>query len=264
MVLRGETVSSILAIASIVLILIEYFVPLSFDQLVTIMALDGLIVLYLGVDLVRRARASGNLANYVRRRWYEVVALVPMCALYLLETQTIVGAVLRGFRLTRLLRLLLVTARTRKTLIHFLEVVSVSRLIYLLLVSAIVVFTGTISAYLLEVGVEGSKIRDIGDAFWWALATVTTVGYGDVVPVTVAGRVVGSVLMVTGIAILGVFISSLGSALLLERAAQKSSSDELKEILKKKIDMLENLSEEELNQLVGLIKVLHGTSPRRR
>jgi voltage-gated potassium channel len=54
------------------------------------------------------------------------------------------------------------------------------------------------------------KVKGFGDAFRWSLATVTTVVYGDVVPVSSLGRAVGAVLMVSGIAILRVFISSLG------------------------------------------------------
>ncbi|MDJ0273471.1 MAG: potassium channel family protein [Aigarchaeota archaeon] len=264
MVSWSETVSSVLAVASIVLILVENFVSLSFDQVVALMAADGLIVLYLAFDLVRQARASGNVSGYLMKRWYEVVALTPMFVLYLLETQTIFGAVLRGMRLTRLLRVVLLTARARKSLTHLLEVVRVSRLGYLLLASAFVVLAGTFSAYLLEAGVEGARIHDFGDAFWWALATVTTVGYGDVVPVTVAGRIVGSILMVTGIAILGVFISSLGSAIIGEKLATHPESDELKELMKKKIDALESLSEEEVSQLVELINFYHGLSKREK
>jgi voltage-gated potassium channel len=97
-----------------------------------------------------------------------------------------------------------------------------------------VVAVGTFSAYILESDIPDSRIRDLGDAFWWALATVTTVGYGDVVPVTALGRAVGAVLMVSGIAILSVFISSLGAFLIKTAATPKTLTDEVKETIKKK------------------------------
>ncbi|MDT7876971.1 MAG: potassium channel family protein [Candidatus Caldarchaeales archaeon] len=56
---------------------------------------------------------------------------------------------------------------------------------------------GTFSAYVLESDNADSRIRDLGDAYWLALATITTIGYGDVAPVTALGRAVGAFLIKT-------------------------------------------------------------------
>jgi voltage-gated potassium channel len=50
--------------------------------------------------------------------------------------------------------------------------------------------------------VEPETFDSIGLSYWWAITTLTTVGYGDVVPVTTAGRTVGAVLMLTGLALI--------------------------------------------------------------
>jgi voltage-gated potassium channel len=50
--------------------------------------------------------------------------------------------------------------------------------------------------------VEPETFDSIGLSYWWAITTLTTVGYGDVVPVTTAGRIVGAVLMLTGLALI--------------------------------------------------------------
>jgi voltage-gated potassium channel len=50
--------------------------------------------------------------------------------------------------------------------------------------------------------VEPETFDTIGLSYWWAITTLTTVGYGDVVPVTTAGRIVGAVLMLTGLALI--------------------------------------------------------------
>jgi voltage-gated potassium channel len=50
--------------------------------------------------------------------------------------------------------------------------------------------------------VEPETFKSIGLSYWWAITTLTTVGYGDVVPVTTPGRIVGSVLMLTGLALI--------------------------------------------------------------
>jgi voltage-gated potassium channel len=56
-----------------------------------------------------------------------------------------------------------------------------------------------------------SGFATFGDALWWGIVTLTTVGYGDIVPHTTAGRVSGVIIMITGIAVLGVLAGSLSS-----------------------------------------------------
>lgn len=72
--------------------------------------------------------------------------------------------------------------------------------------------------------VDPSNIHSIGDGLWWAIQTVTTVGYGDVVPETAAGRLVGVVMMVTGIAFMTVTTAAVTN-LFIEAARKRRQSD---------------------------------------
>jgi voltage-gated potassium channel len=75
--------------------------------------------------------------------------------------------------------------------------------------------------------VEPETFTSIGLAYWWAITTLTTVGYGDVVPVTSAGRVVGAVLMLTGLALIPTTTSVVVSLLLGKLSqAQRDEQDE--------------------------------------
>src|SRR5262245_49073684 len=56
-----------------------------------------------------------------------------------------------------------------------------------------------------------ASIRSYGDALWWAISTITTVGYGDLYPTTLEGRLVAAALMIAGIALLGVITASIAS-----------------------------------------------------
>jgi len=58
---------------------------------------------------------------------------------------------------------------------------------------------------------QNANIRSIGDAFWWAIVTTTTVGYGDVSPVTSEGRLIAVALMLVGIGFIGVFTATITS-----------------------------------------------------
>jgi voltage-gated potassium channel len=60
--------------------------------------------------------------------------------------------------------------------------------------------------------VSGSNIKDVGDGWWWAITTMATVGYGDTFPVSTQGRLVGTALMIMGIALLGTITASIAAS----------------------------------------------------
>jgi voltage-gated potassium channel len=64
-----------------------------------------------------------------------------------------------------------------------------------------------------------------GDALWWAVQTVTTVGYGDVVPEHVAGRLIGGALMLQGIALLTVITASVTATLIEQARRRRTETD---------------------------------------
>jgi voltage-gated potassium channel len=78
------------------------------------------------------------------------------------------------------------------------------------LVAAGVVIIGSLVAYYAEHPVN-PEFATVGDALWWGIVTLTTVGYGDIVPVTATGRWAAVTIMITGIAVLGVLAGSLAS-----------------------------------------------------
>lgn len=65
-----------------------------------------------------------------------------------------------------------------------------------------------------ERNVPGSHIKSAGDALWWGLITVTTIGYGDVYPITAEGRLVAAVLIIFGIAMISTLTASFAAWLL--------------------------------------------------
>lgn len=82
----------------------------------------------------------------------------------------------------------------------------------------LVVFVASVAVLDAERGGDGA-IQTFGDAVWWAMTTISTVGYGDAFPITTTGRAIAVGLMLAGIALLGVVTASLASWLL-ERVAE--------------------------------------------
>ncbi|ALO07119.1 Potassium voltage-gated channel subfamily KQT possible potassium channel, VIC family [Streptomyces venezuelae] len=75
-------------------------------------------------------------------------------------------------------------------------------------------FAGALAVYQHERGASGATIRTFGDALWWAAETLTTVGYGDVTPVTTIGRFIAVGMMACGVALIGAVTGSFSSWLI--------------------------------------------------
>ncbi|MAY95397.1 MAG: ion transporter [Nocardioides sp.] len=95
--------------------------------------------------------------------------------------------------------------------------------------SGIVAYVAALAALQAERYAEGASITSFGDAMWWALTTMTTVGYGDTYPVTTSGRVVGALLMIAGVALLGVVTATLASWLVERVTDADDAEDERRE-----------------------------------
>jgi voltage-gated potassium channel len=89
----------------------------------------------------------------------------------------------------------------------------------------LLIYTGSLAVYDKEKGLPGSTITTFGKALWWSITTVTTVGYGDVYPVTDTGRVIAVLLMIGGIGLVGVVTAALASWII-ERVAEEETAIE--------------------------------------
>lgn len=123
------------------------------------------------------------------------------------------AADLRLLRLFRLLRFFKL-AKYSPGLNSLAEAVRSERraLLASLVVMLSVMIAGASLIYLLEHRVQPDKFGSIPDSMWWAVATLTTVGYGDVVPVTPAGKVLGGILMMFGLAMFALPVGIIATA----------------------------------------------------
>ncbi len=126
------------------------------------------------------------------------------------------------------------------------------------MIFALVIGGSGVAIYLIESPHEDAQITTLLDAFWWVSATVTTVGYGDVVPVTEIGRMMGIGLMFVGISIIGAIISSFGAFLVGSRLKKyESVASSTKSLIIRKIHEIENLEKHEVELLISMVKDLH-------
>lgn len=119
--------------------------------------------------------------------------------------------VMRSARMLRLLRLARIGVFLVRGLDALRDVLTRHKLHYTLLVAIVV--TGVIAVIVteLERNAPDGTIDSLADGLWWAITTVTTVGYGDAVPTTSAGRAFAVILMLVGVGLFGLFAGSLAS-----------------------------------------------------
>jgi len=131
-----------------------------------------------------------------RRRWF---------VWNLHELRIVVLPFFRPLRLLRLVTLLSVLQRTVG------ETLRGRVATYVAGSAAMLVLIGALAVLDVEQNAPDAKILTFGDAAWWAITTITTVGYGDLYPVTPIGRIVAAALMMSGIAVLGIVTASIAS-----------------------------------------------------
>ncbi|MEW6745267.1 MAG: potassium channel family protein [Planctomycetota bacterium] len=130
--------------------------------------------------------------------------------------------VMRSLRLFRLLRLAKL-ARYMKTLQLIGRVVCAKReeLLLTLSVLALLLLLASSLIYFAEHGAQSEAFSSIPASMWWAVTTITTVGYGDLIPVTVPGRLLAAIIAILGIGMFALPTSILGAGFLEELQKKK-------------------------------------------
>jgi len=165
------------------------------------------------VEQVRHREHYGR-TGFGRFDLFVVIATAP----WFLLPGAQAGAFVVVLRLARLARLVMATRGARRLF---------ARLGGVAVVAVGVVLVGSLIAYHAE-HPTNPEFATVGDALWWGIVTLTTVGYGDIVPQTTTGRWAAVLIMITGIAVLGTLAGSLASFFRPEdgEAATESSTGE--------------------------------------
>ena len=249
-----EVIMAVLAFVVLLLLVAEYIIELSPQQLHLIAQLDLIVLLVFALDYIFRVRAAKNKVSYIKGHLIDLVAILPFDSFLrvfrfpvLVEAQTIS----RIFKLSRFAR---IAAFTKKIFSRATKLLKTNGLHYMMAVTGSIIFLGAFG--ILHFEKPYGNIATFGDALWWSLVTTSTVGYGDMAPVTAGGRILAGVLMLTGIGFLGLMTGSVATYFLRNNTASTSKltvADEEIEYVKHKLDDLNNLSKDDILTLNSVI-----------
>lgn len=123
-----------------------------------------------------------------------------------------------------------------------------NKTIALFIASGLVILVGTIVMYNIESQVPNSKIKTLLDALWWCVSAVTTVGYGDIVPVSVIGRTVAIFYMFFGISMIAILLSVITTTFYKKRFEKEEREKREHELNYLKNELMQRLSDIEEKQ----------------
>jgi len=152
-----------ITLASVIVILYQYLEQPKGTTLNVIYIFDLIVVAILTIDFFFRVRESKEGLKFIFKHGYEIPAMIPLVVFGFIESQSVFNVALRSLRLIRLFRLIHLVSRTS----YILDRTS-NRLIYTAVFSTMAVSSGAVGMYIVEHNIEGTKITNLGDAFWWA------------------------------------------------------------------------------------------------
>ncbi|MCC7354427.1 MAG: two pore domain potassium channel family protein [Anaerolineae bacterium] len=183
--------------------------------------------------------------TFLRSAWLEILIIV-LTPPFLSVPETVEGVRLlrlgrlsRLTRLSRLLPLLRIALLTSLATRFLKRALSPTAFPYVALVVAMVAVVGGAGFFMLEQ--ESGSVHTLGDGLWWAVVTMFTVGYGDIVPRTAAGRIVGVLVMVIGISFISLLTANIAATFFRAQQAQARETmvDKVDELTRKVDELME-------------------------
>lgn len=241
-----ELFMAILAIIAVVLAIIDIIDVTTISTHIFFYYTDAAILAIFWVDYIYNFIKAPEKKTFVKNNIFDLIAIIPFSSLFrIFRIGRIfrIARVTRFLKIARLLKFSFFFKRIEKTFEEFFKTNSFG---YMILITVFILFLSSLSIYIFE---DGSSIETYGDALWFSIVTMTTVGYGDIYPVTIAGRIVASLLMVFGIGLIG-FVTSTMAQFIINRKKLNTNQTkdpsqvlDLTELSKEDFNLVKNFSE---------------------
>ena len=215
-----------LTVFSMAMVGAYYLLPLTGATKQALLWIDIPISLIFLADAFRSLRRASDKRAYLKWGWLDFLGSIPLVLPLRIAR---LARLARAWRTLRLRRLSQVGEDLDWNRAESAALITV-------FLAIVVLTTATVAVLEFESEVPQANIRSAGDAFWWAIVTLATVGYGDYYPVTPLGRIAAVALMTMGVGILGVLASYLAN-LFLPTTLDEDEDPDLAEI-KAELDAL--------------------------
>lgn len=236
-----------LMIIDIILLSLSIFVSLPSNISHTILGFDFIVCIFLLIDWVNDLYNSQPKSKFLKKpsTWISLIASIPLQVLLPIAIPGI--NLMRYFRLLKLLRILILFDKFFDGLENFIKRSNL-HIISIGIIVTIILFTALLHTF-------GSSYS-LFDYFYFVIVTLATVGYGDVVPLTFAEKIISICLIITGVFVFSLTTAAI-SSFLTNRLLEKDSDNITMEDIKIKLDNVQNENKElkkEIRELKNEIK----------
>lgn len=213
-----------LIILSLVAYAVETLPALQPEHEAILRALEVFTITVFTLEYIGRVWVASKKTDYVFS-FYGIIDLLAILPFYLSNYVDL--RYLRAFRLLRLLRVLkLVRFNDEMKRIKVAWDLAKTELTLFVSASAIVIYLAGVGIYFFEFPAQPEVFSSIPDSLWWAVVTLTTVGYGDMYPITFGGRLFTTLILLVGLGLVAVPAGIVSSSLSEARRQLKSDKDD--------------------------------------
>ena len=238
-----EIFIALVSLLSIFNLVFELLPSMNPESVHVVESIDLALIFVFLFDFGYRITTTKSKSNYFLHGygWADLLSCVPQLQF------------LRLFRIVKTYRL--VKKKDTKTIIDYLSYQRAEAALYILIFCVIIIIQFGASAVLIaESNSAEANITNADSALWWAYETVTSVGYGDVFPVTTEGRLLGAIVMATGVAVFATLAGYLSNKLITppkideEKKPEEATSPFEKQVITGIDEIKSSLSQQEIQQ----------------
>ena len=226
---KPDVILTMLVIIDILLILGSVLFKLGPEYITFILLFDAIVCIVLIIEFIRKLQKSENRRMFFRKNWLALLASLPV-ALLILPFLSYAAYAYPLIVLLRILNLILLIKVISKVTERFLDATYLDKIIAVFIV---LLLGSTFVLYCFD-----PNITSIFQAVWFVFQTITTVGYGDIIPSSPAGQFIGLVLIIAGVLMFSMVTASFGYLF-----TEKIFKDENVEFNQKANAIKENLHE---------------------
>jgi voltage-gated potassium channel len=197
---------------------------------------DTIVCMLLITDFGIRFYKAKSKLEFMKWGWIDLIASIPNLPFLRY------GRLIRVLRIIRLLRAIRATQKVTSILLHNKFQGSI---ISIFATAFLIVMFASVGILICEQQDGKATIKTAEDAIWWSVATITTVGYGDVYPVTTEGRYLAMGLMISGVGMFGVLSGLLASTFIGTKKQNASENKELLERLRRIEEKIDGLKRDD-------------------
>lgn len=233
----------ILILADTIILLGSIFYSFSPYMMNLVYIFDIIVCIILTIDYIFEYRNSVNKKEFFKYNWFYIIAFIPDYILTIIFGFIGISGATGLIRLIRLIRVGRVLILFNKNIKIFTNFIKETHLRWLLTFIVVLIISSSVAFFMID-----ESANTFGDGLWYVIVTFATVGYGDIVPASTEGKIIGFILLILGIVTFSILTAEISS--IYTKKIEKDSKKELTERINS-VEKQLNRIEDKLDKIIN-------------